>query len=77
MGYWIIDGRQLTDEQYNELQRQKRLEKQKIQEESNRLSWQLGAAYAALKEHLRRNEGTSQQVTDGRAGRTKLTTDSH
>jgi hypothetical protein len=67
MGYWIIDGRQLTDEQYNELQRQKRLEKQKIQEESNRLSRQLGAAYAALKGHLRRHEGTSQQVADDRA----------
>jgi hypothetical protein len=67
MTYWMVDGRQLTDEQYNELQRQKRLEKQKIQEESNRLSRQLGAAYAALKEHLRRNEGTSQQVTDDRA----------
>ena len=67
MGYWIIDGRKMTDEEYNELQRQKRLEKQKIQEESNRLSRQLSAAYAALKEHLRRNEGTSQQVTDDRA----------
>jgi hypothetical protein len=67
MTYWMVDGRQLTDEQYNELQRQKRLEKQKIQEESNRLSRQLGAAYAALKEHLRRHEETSQQVTDDRA----------
>ena len=67
MGYWIIDGRKMTDEEYNELERQKRLEKQKVQEESNRLSRQLSAAYAALKEHLRRNEGTSQQVTDDRA----------
>jgi hypothetical protein len=67
MGYWIIDGRKMTDEEYNELEGQKRLEKQKVQEESNRLSRQLSAAYAALKEHLRRNEGTSQQVTDDRA----------
>jgi hypothetical protein len=44
MGYWMVDGQQLTDEQYQELQRQKRLEKQKVQEESNRLSRELGAA---------------------------------
>ena len=67
MTYWIVDGRQLTEAEYNELQRQKRLEKQKVQEESNRLSRQLGAAYAALKEHLRRHEGASQQVTGDRA----------
>jgi hypothetical protein len=64
MGYWMVDGQQLTDEQYQELQRQKRLEKQRVQEESNRLSRELGAAYAALKEHLRKNAGTGQQVTD-------------
>ncbi|HEY1526405.1 MAG TPA: hypothetical protein VGH51_09235 [Candidatus Angelobacter sp.] len=64
MGYWMVDGQQLTDEQYQELQRQKRLEKQKVQEESNRLSRELGAAYAALKEHLRRNAEAGQQVTD-------------
>jgi hypothetical protein len=64
MSYWMVDGQQLTDEQYQELERQKRLEKQKVQEESNRLSRELGAAYAALKEHLRKNAGSSQQVSD-------------
>jgi hypothetical protein len=65
--YWIIDGQRMTNEEYEELKRQKQLEKQQVQEESARLSRQLGAAYAALKEHLRRNPDTSQKITDERA----------
>ncbi len=67
MSYWIVDGQQLTNEQYEELQRQKQLEKQRIQEESARLSRQLGEAYAALKDHLERNPNVSQKITDERA----------
>ena len=67
MSYWIVDGQQLTNEQYEELERQKRLEKQRIQEESDRLSRQLSQAYAALKEHLERNPNVSQKITDERA----------
>jgi hypothetical protein len=67
MSYWIVDGQQLTDEQYEELELQKRLEKQKIQEESDRLSRQLSQAYAALKDHLARNPDVSQKITDERA----------
>src|SRR6476660_8944283 len=67
MSYWIVDGQRLTNEQYEELQRQKRLEKQRVQEESARLSRQLGAAYAALKEHLQRNQNDEQKITDERA----------
>jgi len=64
MSYWIVDGQKLTNEQYGELQRQKKLEQQKIQEESDRLSRQLSQAYAALKEHLERNPEVSQEITD-------------
>jgi hypothetical protein len=67
MTYWIVDGQKLTDEQYEELQLQKRLEKQRIQEESDRLSRQLSQAYAALKEHLGRHPDVSQKITDERA----------
>ena|ERR1041385_7111082 len=67
MSYWIVDGQKLTNEQYEELERQKRLEKQRIQEESERLSQQLSAAYAALKEHLERNPDAGQKITDERA----------
>jgi hypothetical protein len=67
MSYWIVDGQKLTDEQYEELELQKRLEKQRIQEESERLSRQLSQAYAALKEHLARNPDVSQKITDERA----------
>ena len=64
MSYWIVDGQKLTNEQYEALQKQKRLEKQKIQEESERLSRQLSQAYAAFKEHLERNPDVSQEITD-------------
>ena len=67
MSYWIVDGQKLTNEQYEELERQKELEQQKIQEESERLSRQLSQAYAALKEHLERNPEVSQKITDERA----------
>jgi hypothetical protein len=67
MSYWIVDGQKLTDEQYEEFQLQKRLEKQRIQEESDRLSRQLSQAYAALKEHLGRHPDVSQKITDERA----------
>jgi hypothetical protein len=67
MGYWIVNGQQLTDEQYEEWEKQEELEQQKIQEESARLSRQLGAAYAALKEHLERNQEVSQEITGERA----------
>jgi hypothetical protein len=64
MSYWIVDGQKLTNEQYEELERQKELEQQKIQKESERLSRQLSQAYAALKEHLERNPEVSQEITD-------------
>jgi len=64
MSYWIVDGQKLTNEQYEELERQKELEQKKIQEESDRLSRQLSQAYAALKEHLERNPEVSQEITD-------------
>ena len=67
MPYWIVDGQKLTNEQYEELEKQKRLEEQKIQEEAARLSRQLSLAYAALKEHLERNPNVSQKITDERA----------
>jgi hypothetical protein len=67
MSYWIVDGQKLTDGQYEEFQLQKRLEKQRIQEESDRLSRQLSQAYAALKEHLGRHPDVSQKITDERA----------
>ena len=59
MSYWIVDGQELTNEQYEELKRQKQLEEQKIQEEAELLSRQLGEAYAALKNHLERNPNAS------------------
>ena len=67
MTYWIVDGQKLTMEQYEELEKLKQLEKQKIQEESERLGRELSLAYAAMKEHLERNPKVSQKITDERA----------
>ncbi len=64
MSYWIVDGQKLTNEQYEQLERQKQLKKKNIQQESERLSRQLSQAYAALKEHLERNPEVSQEITD-------------
>ncbi|SRR5579871_3144414 len=66
MGYWIVDGHKLTNEEYAELQRQQELEKQRSRAEAQRLAKQLGEAYAALKEHLRQNPVGDQQITDER-----------
>ena len=64
MSYWIVDGQKLTNEQYEDLERQKQLEKKNIQQEGERLSRQLAEAYAALKGHLERNPKASQKITD-------------
>jgi hypothetical protein len=67
MGYWIVDGRKLSDEEYEELQRQKEQDKQRAREEAQRLTHQLGEAYGALKEHLRLHPTISRQITDDHA----------
>jgi hypothetical protein len=66
MGYWIVDGRQMTDEEHDEWKKQKELQKQKIEEEAARLSREVGEAYAALKAHLERHPEVSQEITDER-----------
>jgi DNA-binding protein H-NS len=66
MGYWIVDGRKLTNEEYQELKRQEEQDKQRAREEAARLTKQLGEAYAALKEHLQRNPGVDQRIEDTR-----------
>jgi len=66
MGYWIVDGRKLTDEEYAELEKQEELKQERAQEEAARLAKQLGEAYAALKQHLQRNPGVDQEITDER-----------
>jgi hypothetical protein len=38
MTYWMVDGRKLTLEEYEELQRQKKLEKQRVLDEEQRLT---------------------------------------
>jgi hypothetical protein len=66
MSYWIVDGRKLTNEEYEELQRQEELDQQRAREEASRLAKQLGQAYAALQEHLRRNPEVDEEITDER-----------
>ena len=64
MSYWIVDGQKLTNEQYEELERQKQLEKKNIQQESERLSRQVGRSLCRVKGALERNPKASQKITD-------------
>ena len=66
MAYWIVNGQQMSMEQHDEWENQQELEKQRIEEEAERLSRQVGAAYAALKAHLERHPEVSQEITDER-----------
>lgn len=72
MSYWIVNGKQLSNEEYQELRRQKRLERQRAREEEARLSRQLNEAYEALKAHLSRHKGMSQRITDERTLEQKI-----
>ncbi len=66
MSYWIVNGRKLTNEEYEELKRQEEQDKQRAREEAQRLTKLLGEAYANLKEHLQRNPEADQQIPDAR-----------
>jgi hypothetical protein len=67
MGYWIVDGRKLTDEEYAELQKREELKRQRVEEETTQLARDLGEAYTALKEHLRAHADTDRRVTSERS----------
>jgi hypothetical protein len=64
MGYWIIDGKQMTDAEYEEYERQEELAQEQVRQEAARLMNQLGQTYEALTSLLQQNGDVDRQVTD-------------
>ena len=64
MHYWIVDGKQITDAEYEELQRQKLEAKERVQRETAALMEKLGQTYEALTSLLQQNPEVGRQVTD-------------
>jgi hypothetical protein len=64
MRYWIVDGKQITDAEYQELQRQELEAKERVQREAAALMEKLGQTYEALTSLLQQNPEVGRQVTD-------------
>jgi hypothetical protein len=64
MRYWIVDGKQITDAEYEELQRQELEAKERVQREAAALMEKLGQTYEALTSLLQQNPEVGRQVTD-------------
>ncbi|HZS28202.1 MAG TPA: hypothetical protein VFB76_13310, partial [Candidatus Angelobacter sp.] len=64
MGYWIIDGKEMTDAEYEEYKLQEELAKERVRQEAATLMNQLGQTYEALTRLLQQNADVSREVTD-------------
>jgi hypothetical protein len=64
MGYWIVDGKQMTDAEYEQHQKQAQEAKGRVQWEAAALMRKLGQAYEELTSLLERNPEVVRQVTD-------------
>jgi len=64
MGYWIVDGKQMTDAEYEQQQEQQREAKERVRREAEALIRSLGQAYEELTSLLERNPEVARQVTD-------------
>ena len=61
---WIIDGKEMTDEEYEEYERQEELAKERVRQEAATLMSQLGQTYKALTRLLEENREVDREVTD-------------
>ncbi len=64
MGYWIVDGKQMTNEEYEEYKRQQEQAKERVRREAASLMNKLGQTYEALTRLLEQNPEVGLQVTD-------------
>jgi hypothetical protein len=64
MGYWIIDGKQMTDAEYEEHQRQELEAREQVRREAEALMSKLGQTYEALTGLLEQNPEVGRQVTE-------------
>jgi hypothetical protein len=73
MRYWIVDGKQMTDAEYEEHQRQELEAKERVQRETAALMEKLGQTYEALTSLLQQNPEVGRQVTDRTATTKRFT----
>jgi len=66
MGYWIVDGKQLTEEEYQEHRRHKE-EEQERKRQAARLVSDLGEAYKRCSEFMEQNPEMGVRVQDAEA----------
>ena len=64
MGYWIVDGKEMTDAEYEEYEKQEEQAKERVRREAATLMNRLGQTYEALTNLLQQNPEVGRQVTD-------------
>jgi len=67
MGYWIVDGRQMSHTEYEEYQKREEEAKQQVRREAAELVRKLGQSYQELTSLLQQNPEFARHVTDGTA----------
>jgi hypothetical protein len=64
MGYWIVDGKQMTEAEYREHQRHEVEARQRVQGEAAALVKKLGETYAALTGLMQQHPEVDREITD-------------
>jgi hypothetical protein len=64
MAYWIVNGKQLTDKEYEEHQRRQMEEQEEIRQRADALVQKLGQTYDELTRLLEQNPEVGRQVTE-------------
>jgi len=72
MGYWIVDGKQMTEAEYREHQRQEVEAKERVQREAAALVKKLGETYAALTGLMQQHPEVDREITDKTAVEEKI-----
>jgi hypothetical protein len=68
MGYWMVNGKRMSDEEYTELKRQEELARERVRQEAAALVKRLGETYTELTNLMEQNPGLAQAVnTDNEA----------
>src|ERR1051326_167186 len=72
MAQWILNGKQLTDKEYEEFQRQKQDEQDRTRLRAEELALKLAQTYEELTRLLERNPGMKRQMTEGESREDKV-----
>jgi hypothetical protein len=72
MGYWIVNGKQMSHAEYEEFQKQEQEAKQQVQQEAAALVKKLGQTYEELTGLLQQNPELARHVTDGTAAEEEI-----